>query len=1644
MIAGEEGPDPGPESPTDPLATNPTASAEGERTEQKEAPAAPKERTGKGKKKGAWKRAALRIGFGLGIIGLIGVAGVAGTAAWLLTPGGQARLGREVEGLVSGLMHEGELSIGDLSTNLLTRVGVRDVELRDGSGRAVVRVERAEASLDLLALVGATVRVPHLDVQGVDADLRVDEDGSLDIVRMFATEPDPDAPPFEGLPVDLLFESIHLRDSRVRLSGPDLEPVMVEELELTGAFTGSGLRYDVRDIGLTGQLGGPLEGPLGVDGDFTWEGSGIDRLDLDARLRENRVAVRGHARALGELSAPPGTASDPDGVDLSLEVARLDLPDVDAFADAGLTGRVGGTLSLRGALDALAVEGRLSGQDDTRGRIALDGTLDARTPAWDTTVDVDGLRVDDLIASLTDPLPVQVKARIGGSGASWPDALTVEAEIVEGNTEFMGVEVARASGDVSVDQGIVTARNLAVGGPVGDVTGGATFDPESGALELDLHAERVDPATLRAFQVPAELDGSRATADVKVRVATYAEQLDVRIDGTGTVAPFTWTEAIRARRVRGDYTVTIAGTDVDVFANATATGIVAYGTEVERAASRDIVVAVRSDRVEAGGSISASTAVYPLIPEVVVADLGRGVEVEDGTGRWDVFVPIDPDSGAVDGEGMTVDVSLDLGAHQLLRYPGRSGRLTVAMRGNDVDVVAALDASSTRRLADVDVDLDLETLTFTFPTLQLAPEPRQTWTAAPGGGFRVTEDGNVRDLDLVMRSAKGEIAVTGDVGPTGEQDLRVEVFDLHLIALARLLPMWLDGLDGYAGAVIELDGTAAEPDLGVDIEVADVAWTMPVAEPTDDGPQRTTVVRGLGAQLQLDGGPERLSVDGTVNVDGVPLLELDVAAPIRVAFDDAGLDPHGDLRAKVRALPGGITRVGELLDTPLPIAGQLDGLLRVEGSPVAPVGKLTLDASFPVEALVDDISVSLVAEKLEGGDLTWTGRAREGETRRLTLSGEGHTEVDSILAYYLGTRSESPDWKRPSLYLDELKTALQLDDLPLRSIVLATGAPIDLAGNLSGRFTVDGSAFQPVLNGNLSVSDGRIGTVRLTRTRATVRGSERGYAIGATADLTQEVGREQELGALYIAGDVPLVIDLTEEVAAWARGPLDVSVDVDVPIAIAAAYDRGVGDAVGFVEVDGGVTGPIFDPEPSLAIRTSEGAALTYKPVGVHFRDLHADVVFDRHAVQVREVSAQTRPSRVRVDTAITGVLSGALRGGGEAVEEVGELFQGGGEQEAREAQRGSLLLTGNAHLQEWVVDELDLTAQLEQALLLGTSEQLLRMSTTKPVTVKGPLIQPRVRGSVSVDEANVFLDYARALGGSVTELDSRITVHRGATSSTTEEAESSVLDDVDIALDIDLGRATRGRLIMPLEAVQFLGATAEKLLQVDVRARLQSTEDVEFRQVPCRELRDGRMRVIPGREGSCGLYHPQVTGVVGIVEGEARVLRADFLLSDSKVSFLGGEVYNPNLDIHGEMDLEDQVIRLDIGGTAYDPEIAFSSTGGDQGQIFATLALGTSLDGLTAQQIASSVGMALLSTALSDVNLPSVTIDPRGRVQIGLAVGRSLFVELTAGGTPRPDENVFEAEVEYTVAKGLLITAGFGAYAIPFWSDVLLQRTFD
>lgn len=1560
---------------------------------------------------------------GLGAAGLLGVVGVGalGTWAYLMTDGGQEWLRATAEGYATAAMGEGATRIGHLETDLLTYVRVEGVAIEDVDGREVVGVDRADASLRLVDLVRGVVRVTRVDVEGLRGDLRIADDGTLDIARLYTptVPPDPDAPPWEGLPVDIVVDEIIVRDADVALSGGGLD-VRVEDVDLGASFTGSGKRFEVAGVELGGGLIAPRQGPVGVVGDFVWEDTGVDATDLAVTLGGTRARVAGHARDL----------YGPGDVDLTLDVETLDMSDVDAFANAGLAGALAGSLSARGPLAEVQVAGRLEGLDGTDGVVDFDVVVDANTPAYAGSVKADALRLDHLIPAVGDAMPVSGTLVVDGQGSAWPDGIQIGGRLEDASIEVLGVQLDEVASGVRLEQGRLILTDAVADGAAGHVTGGGTLDLQSGRMDLDVVAEDLDTSALRSLYVPAELDGTRGQGTAHVGMDLYDEVVRVEVTGQLVAAPLRWTDDITARQAIAKYTVYVENTDVDVTGDIYATEVRAYGSVVPDASSRDVWVQVRSDAVHVKGEIEATGATYPLVPESLVADLGRGVEAGHAAGSWTVDVPLDPVGDVV------VHVEADIGPHSLLAYPGQVGRVTFDMLGNDADIVAQLDAGPTRRLADVVGHFDLETMAFDFQTLQVAPVTGQTWTQLRPTRFIVDGYG-VRDLSAELVSSRGRLTASGIVGLEGSQDLHVEVGALELRALSELLPMYLDGLEGYAAGVIDLDGTADAPVLAGAIDAEDVYFM----QRGEDG-QPFETVRNLGLRLAIEGHGGSVTLRGRSNVEGVPLANIDVQLPVELAFDRAGLVPDGPLGGSVVLVPAGLDRFSAVSAHAPALEGDASGRLRLGGTLVHPELHLSSVAELPTQGLDERLRVELHASRV-GQDVGWAADIRSGLDLLARSRGGGLTDVDTVLAWALEEGAPEPDWSADRTLMSDLVGNVVLADVPLGDVVDLIGVPLDFEGRASGRIDLAGSLVRPRPSAHVRVEEGAVGPVGLDDVLLIAAADDEGYVVGLQADLEERGERgpkHVDRGSVYIAGTVPLVLDLSApSVDDWVVGDMDVSVDVDVPISVAAAYDRGVRDADGTLEVDGFVTGAPFDPDVALTATVSEGATFAYEPLGVRYADLRLLLGVDRDAIRLTSFQASTEPAR-------RGGGLGVLTGG---VDRIG--VEVGGE--------SGIEASGTAALESWAVRDLSLTTHLKRALLVNVDDQVIRASTLRaakeedrndpkkhrPLRVSGDLAFPIVDGGIVIDKAEVFLDYATAVGGGSTKLDPRLIVHRDGVEAVVSAEETSILDNVAVNVSVDVGRAAGGRLTMPLESLQFMGGLAAAVTRIDLRARLSGV--ATYRQLPCRFRDiDGRSVVIPSRIGKCGLFHPVMEGAIGIVEGTAKVFASDFTLTDSEISFVGNEVYNPNLNIHGSMQATDATIDMAITGTAYEPVPSFTS--GDTDQVFLTLLTGRNPDDLGYDELVGVLTQVALQSLLSGVNLGTFNIDSAGKVVWGTTVSRELYVEATAGGVPRTDENTFEVEAELTVIDGaqdrMLTRVGVGGYAIPFWMDLLFEREFD
>ena len=187
---------------------------------------------------------------------LLFVGSMGGGLSWFQAKWGQDWLHAFVEGQVRHMMGEGGFEIGGVDADQWGVIELSDVVLTDGTDREVVRLDRVRAEYRV-DLDEQRVVVDELLVRGGEVDLLLDEEGLLDLERMF---PPSGKDPFE-LPGDVQLRSIVIQD--VHWAYTDAEQTLAMGtlgLNATGAGSGTVWSFDI----VSG--GGVLEEP--TLGDF--------------------------------------------------------------------------------------------------------------------------------------------------------------------------------------------------------------------------------------------------------------------------------------------------------------------------------------------------------------------------------------------------------------------------------------------------------------------------------------------------------------------------------------------------------------------------------------------------------------------------------------------------------------------------------------------------------------------------------------------------------------------------------------------------------------------------------------------------------------------------------------------------------------------------------------------------------------------------------------------------------------------------------------------------------------------------------------------------------------------------------------------------------------------------------------------------------------------------------------------------------------------------------------------------------------------------------------------------------------------------------------------------------------------------------
>jgi len=1113
---------------------------------------------------------------GLGVAATLGCAG-ASFGVWLTTDSGDQWLEAKVQELASSALTEGTFAAADVDVDLDGTVAAEGIRLVASDGTEVLHLPRVDAKLDLAAAAAGRVRIRSLDAQGAYVDLVADEQGVMLLSRMFggSAEVDPDAEPWQGLPVPVKLDDIDVRGLEMRMGGPDGTSTRLVGVDIHGRMEGRGTTLQLHDLQLGAMVDVP--GPLPVSA------TAAHLVYRDGDIEVDALEI-----------AAPGTQVTAHGVlgeelDLEVLVPQLHLDPLDPVAGgAGITGQLEGSARVLGSWDDARCIVTVDGTKDTEGtlRLRLGANLTAATPTWSVDGEIQRLHVHQLMTSLAEGEPIVVDGDLDltGQGFSWPVGLSASGRFRGGEQALAGLSLSSLDVGVVVEEGAVHLQDDSViDGVVGEIRPTGWYDVVSGLVDLRVEgvARPAELSTLGAtgFGRPGTFD-VRVLGDV-----TSDDPLD--IEGEARFAPFVYQGDMVVSQLRLGVDLLVQGSSVGGGVSVAGTGVDAYGVTAGGLASEDLRLAVTPEgEVALDGRLELSSVDMPSV-------------FRTDWLRTDLDV-------AVAGGGTKVDAELAMGPYALLEQPGSDGVGRVKMSGDLLDFEVKL-RDGRRETAYTIGRFRMDDQTVDLPQLHLAPTFRIDWRNERPVHFRLTEDGGITDADVVLDSALGHVELEGQVGTAGPLDAKLTLEDVQADMLAELYPDDLGGLSGSASAVVRFAGTGEVPDVKATIDLRDLYY-----------PEQVRYLDILGV-LHWTGG--RLEPDLKLSVADEPFAVIEGAAPLPGSLAAPELDLDRDASLVLGLRPSRFARVAQLSPAvdpdSLPV-GSYSASLHLDGPLRQPALHLAGVAEFDIEGWGAPGRVEFDAVR-DGPSLSFWADLREGFKQRANLGGGGATRFGEVWTWAVEGGDE-PDFEDYTLFLDDMFVSGVLLGVPLDSLLALAETELDVEGELVGGVSVSGSPVQPVVEGGVHLLDPAFAGEQAEGAYLSLSPAEQGYDLDAELTFAD--------GGMAVRGPVPVQIDLDEEVGEWTVADLGLEISGDgVPLSLLALIDPGFKKAEGMVVLSGSVGGRADDPDPVIEVVLEDGT-LQYAPLDLSVTDLDLRATATRRRVQLERLVAELEPRR--------------------------------------------------------------------------------------------------------------------------------------------------------------------------------------------------------------------------------------------------------------------------------------------------------------------------------------------------------------------------------------------------------------------------------
>jgi hypothetical protein len=1288
------------------------------------------------------------------VVFLVVSGATTGGVMWFQRDGGQEWVRAMVVQQVQNIMGEGEFQIGDLSTDQWGVLELEDVVLTDEVGREVVHLDRVRLGY---GIEDRTLVVSELSVLGGNADLRLDEDGVLDIQRLFPPGTE-DSPPPE-VPIPVVLEAITVAD--VDWAYSDVGKTLASgDVHLTATGRGEGTLWTISGLEGRGTLTEPTLGPYAFEGDVAYDLVGrADLLGVQVLVADSEVLLEGQV-----------FIEDEPRLELTVD-ATADLDGLERMTgDVGLKGRPNVEVGISGPLSAMAVEGRVLLPSGNAGIAVVVGVGESIT--YEGTVTPKDIELMEVLDAVSEPTTLSGELELNGAGVEWPDDLTATGTVLLSDSVGWGYALPEAQATWELEGGVITLTGFRYTADWCEVTGDGHLTETT--MDVDIVAACSDLRGLAEFQVPDAHGAARVTGRV---LADWSAAVTVDFDGYVVGYRVGYADYAVMSRYEGpvsaDWDDTSGATAVGT--RSSIEGIDSYGAFIPTA--------------QAGWE-----AIYTLDGTTTwrAEFAGQDAVYLDGTLKEATGLT----TGTLGGDGSLVaDVELDLVSPVYERFDAGWGDATIHVVDTQLAVVADL-YDGDEEVLHLDGGGDYEVGRYRFTDVRVGPETGVQWASSRPVEVLLTEFG-VAELDVDFKSAAGRVEALGTLATEGPVEALVHAEGFQVAYLAGVFPEY----GTYVGMV---DADLAITGRADAVELDGIVRATSVMVPGQ--------VWGLSAVIEVDTAPGEVLLEGRLDDMEGHLLAFRAALPAVLDLSSPKPLTSAPLSGDAVLQRSDAVR----LQTTLPVLGklppcELSGSMDLSGTLLDPTVDLSaglyVAGGDPQEWFRLDMDAHL-----EGGEVEISAAGYDRGERLLLVDGGATTDIASITSWIFEGGPE-PQMDAVATWMPDFELRVVPLFVSVDTMAHFVQMPDDLHGKLSGAVRIHGNPEKPEFGGGLQLTEAAVGEVTIAPAVVGLSPAEGGYAVFGTFGFQapdEDDPDTLQVSTVAVRGTVPFVLDLADFdiEREMAREGLELTVEGDgVPLALARLADPGIRDARGLVRVEGAIDGSLAAPKPDLEVALVDGA-FTHVDLKVRFPDIDLDSQLVGTQWQLNSLRLASEPTETSAIARVAGLdptqLSSAVVNTVEGVLKDTKPLACASE---FGLDPGEVLVFGTTQLSGFSLDAVRLNVCTRAAWLSATPEMTLAVGTD--LEMRGIWPDLMVAGSTKIASGDMVFDESFFIDQGTLRIDPQLQIERpGYEALVRGEDARDFWWPWDIRVMVDLNNATKLTAVVPMlegyESVQL------------------------------------------------------------------------------------------------------------------------------------------------------------------------------------------------------------------------------------------------